>query len=198
MLKKDELRTLKLLFDDLSKNLTISDISRILKRGYYQTHQSVSSLAKKGDIILEKTGNSKIAKPNLIMPNTNQVLAELERANDICTNTTLNIIREKVKRINKNFICILFGSQVKKPNEKSDIDLLFIIPDDCNYGKFEALAKNQLVAYNCDINITSEKGMLEMWSTPQKFNVGNEVLKKHIVLYSAEHFLNLLRRHYVG
>ncbi|MBI5065927.1 nucleotidyltransferase domain-containing protein [Candidatus Woesearchaeota archaeon] len=198
MLKKDELRTLKLLFKDLSKNLTISDITRILRRGYFQVHQSVHSLAKKEDVIIEKVGNSKVIRPNLKKPSTNQVFVEMERADDVCINTTLNVVRKSIKGMNKNFICILFGSQANKPNETSDIDLLFIIPEEYNYAKFESLVKDSLVGYNCDINIVTEKGMLEMWKTPNKFNVGNEILKNHVVLYGAEYFLNILRQYYVG
>ncbi|HIH42759.1 TPA: hypothetical protein HA246_03875 [Candidatus Woesearchaeota archaeon] len=198
MLKKDELRTLMLLFNDLNRNLTISDISRLLKNGYYQAYLSVYSLKKNGDVILEKIGNSIVVKPNLTKPSTNQALAEMERAETVCKNITLRIIKEKVREMDNNFVCVLFGSQVKKPSEKSDIDLLFIIPNCSDFGKFEAAAKSNLVAYNCDINITSEKGMLEMWSAPKKFNVANEVLSNHVVLYGAEHFLTLLRKHYKG
>ena len=46
MLKKDELKVLKLLFDDLTRSLTISDISRILKQKYFQTYRTISSLQK--------------------------------------------------------------------------------------------------------------------------------------------------------
>jgi len=198
MLKKDEIKVLKVLLSNLTKDFTIMDISRELKQKYVQTYRTVNNLHIQKEISIKKVGKSKVAKLDLARFNPNYVLAELERANDICKRSTMKTMRESISDINKNFICILFGSQVDKHKEKSDIDLLFLISEDTSIEKFEREARNNMVAHNADINIAYYKSLHEMLSHPEKLNIGNEMLKKHIVLYGTEHFLNLLRKHYVG
>src|SRR3989338_1584929 len=200
MLKKDELKVLKSLFDDLTTDLTIMDIARILKQKYFQTYMTIKNLAKSGDVIIKNVGKSNVVKLDIAKYNTNYIIAEIERTNNICKkNTSVKLVTEDIKRINKQFVCILFGIQVKKPKLKSDIDLLFLIPKEYDYGSFEKEVRYALIARGkLDINIAFDESLHEMLSNPAKFNVGNELLKKHIVLYGAEHFLNLLRKHYVG
>ena len=62
MLNKDELKVLSVLFDDLSKDVTISDISRILKQKYPQTYRTILELDKKKLIKIKKIGKSKVIK----------------------------------------------------------------------------------------------------------------------------------------
>lgn len=200
MLRKNELKVLKVLFDDLTSDLTIMDLARILGQKYFQTHSTVKNLIKSGDIKIKKVGKSSVVKLDFTKFNHNYVIAEIERSNDLCRkNKSISVIRSDIKNIGKNFVCVLFGSQVEKPRPDSDIDLLFLIPKDYNYGSFEKMARNALIASGkTDINIVSDDSLHEMLSHPEKFNVGNELLKKHIVLYGAEYFLDLLRKHYVG
>ncbi|MEK6858164.1 MAG: hypothetical protein AABX39_06260, partial [Nanoarchaeota archaeon] len=64
--------------------------------------------------------------------------------------------------------------------------------------RFDTNVKTLITASNVDINITPEKGLFEMWNTPKKFNVGNELLKGHITLTNTESFLELRRRYEYG
>jgi hypothetical protein len=198
MLKKDEIKVLKLLFSDLTKNFTIMDLSRELNQKYVQTYRTIMSLVKSNDIYLESIGNSKVVKVDLTRFNLNYAIAEIERLRDNLKNKTLSLIHKRIIELKSNFVCLLFGSQVNNHSSKSDFDLLFVIPSEFNLNLFEKKVKNQLIPYNCDINVVTEKSLLEMWSNPKKLNVGNEILKKHLILYNAEHFLNLLKKYYVG
>ena len=198
MLKKDEVKVLKILFEDFTKNYTIHEISGQLGQKYAQTHRTVSSLKHSGNIEIERIGNSKVLKLDFTQINLNYLLIESEMLKDRLNNKTLKLIYERILNSYENIICILFGSQTKQPSSKSDFDLLFIIPPPADISYFEKKMKNQLSPYNCDINIVTERGLLEMWSNPKKLNVGNEILKSHVVLYGAEHFLNLLRKYYKG
>lgn len=198
MLKKDELKVLKILFADFTKNYTIRGLSQELSQKYVQTYRTVNSLANSDNIEIEKIGNSKVAKLNFTKFNLNYALVEVERLKDHLKDKNLEMIHKRIINLHENVLCLLFGSQVKKTSIKSDFDLLFVIPEQFEHSSFERKVKNQLAPYNCDINIVAEKGLLSMWSNPKKFNVGNEILKSHIVLYGAEHFLNLLRKHYNG
>ena len=199
MLKKDEIKVLKVLFEDVTKELTIMDIAKRLDQKYVQNYRTVHNLAKSGEVIIKIIGKRKVVKLDFRKSHSNYILAEIERANDLCKkNTAVSVIRKDIQEINKNCICILFGSQTKKTKPKSDIDLLFVIPQEYNYEKFERSINDKLIATNTDRVIIPENSLHEMWANPQKLNLGNELLKKHIILYGAEHFLNLLRKHHVG
>ena len=199
MLKKDEVKVLKVLLDDLTQDLTITDIANILNQKYVQTYHTIYNLEKSHQIILKPIGKSKLVKLNFTKVYTNYIMAELERTEDLCKkNTSISVIRKQIQTLAKNCICIVFGSQTKKPTINSDIDLLFVIPHEYNYGEFEKAIHHQLIAANVDLVIVPESSLHEMWSHPKKLNIGNEILKKHVILYGAEHYLNLLRKHYVG
>ncbi|MFH0701472.1 MAG: hypothetical protein V2A62_03470 [Candidatus Woesearchaeota archaeon] len=199
MLTKNELKVLKLLLSDLTRELNIMDVAKALDQKYVQTYQTVKLLVKSVDVVLKKVGKSKILKPDFSQSHSNYLLAEMERTNEICKKNTLAaIVKKNILEVNKNFICILFGSQTVKPKPNSDIDLLFVIPKEYDFNEFEKIVRNKLIAVNADIVIVPESSLHEMWANPQKLNVGNELLKKHIILYGAEHFWNLWRRHHVG
>ncbi len=199
MLKKDEMKVLKILCEDFTKDLTITDIAKTLKQKYVQTHRTIYNLNRSKSIHIKSIGKSKVIKLNLNKNHQEYVIAEIERANDLCKkNRLISIVKKDIQELNKNYICILFGSQTKKSKPKSDIDLLFIIPQEYNLEEFEREAKKRLIARNTDITIIHEDSMHNMWSNPQKLNLGNEILTNHIFLYGAEHFFNLLRKHNVG
>ena len=198
MLKKDELKVLKLLLSDMTKEVTITDISKALKQNYFQTYRKISELTATENVSIKTIGKSKIVQLDYTKYNPHYIIAEVERMQDARVNKEIYLIQKQIIELHKNFICILFGSQVITPKKESDIDLLFIIPDNANYVLTEKAIKMQLAPYHCDINVIHEKNLLEMWANPKKLNLGNEILKKHIVLYGTEHFMNMLRHHYVG
>ena len=129
------------------------------------------------------------------------VEAELRRREKILKKyVQLRVVMGDLDRISKlQYICVLFGSYAKGvPKTDSDVDLLFIIPKEYDYGTFEILTRNAFITGNVDVNIGFDESLHEMWSTPLKLNVGNELLKGHIVLRGAEAFLEARRKHYVG
>ena len=108
MLKKDELKVLKLLFSDLTADLTIMDIARLLNQNYVQAYRTVYNLAKSGHIILKSIGRSRIVKLDLAKTRPSYILAEIERAEDICRkNISVSVVRKEIQEADKNFICIL-------------------------------------------------------------------------------------------
>ena len=95
------------------------------------------------------------------------------------------------------YICILFGSYAKsKATTHSDIDLLLVIPFQDHYTDLEKNTKAIITLPQVDINIVTEQGLMEMWQKPGQLNVGNELLKSHIILQGAEAFLQLRRKYY--
>ena len=201
MLYKTELTILKLLFEDLTRGYTIRELSLILNLPYPQIHRTIASLQKKDLIKKQQQGKSWIITLNLEMVNDDYITVEMERKKEILRiYKTLNLLTKDLEQVTFNqFICILFGSYAEKKAKKdSDLDLLFVIPEDYNYEQFEKTIKNALTLPSQDLNITTEKGLTDMWNNPLKLNLGNEILKKHIILSGAEQFLRLRRKYYVG
>ena len=196
---KNELKILNILIGDMITKFTINHISKILKQKYFQTYRTTKGLEKMDLINIQTVGKSNVIELDFTKYHQEYVVTEIERCKEVCKNKKISIIFDNILKVNKQFICILFGSySTNKHKSGSDIDLLFVIPEEYDYGNFERMVKRQLSLYDCDINITTEKGLLDMWSNPKKLNVGNELLKNHVVLQGAESFINLLRRYYVG
>lgn len=201
MLSPTETKILKLLFDDLTKEYTIRGISLSLNLPYPQIHRSISSLSEKKLIKSTLQGKNIIINLTIEEKNDEYIQVENERKRDLINKyKIIRILLSDLGKVSYNqFICVLFGSYAeRKAKKSSDLDLLFVIPEEYDYGKFERTIKNTLIISNADINITTEKGLLEMWNNPMKLNVGNELLKKHIILFGAEQFLKLRRRYYLG
>ena len=201
MLSKTELKILKLLFDDLTRKYTIRELALSLQLPYPQTHRSISSLFQKKLIHKEEWGKSMMVSLVLEELKEEYSMVELERKKELLEKYSLiKVLVKDLETVRFNqFIAVIFGSHAeKKAKADSDLDLLLIIPEEYDYGAFEKVIKHALTLSKVDVNITTEKGLLEMWSHPLKLNVGNEILKKHVVLSGAEAFLRLRRKFYVG
>lgn len=201
MLSKTELKLLKRMFDDLTKRWTIRELSLDLSLPYPQVHRSVCSLVKNELISKEIKGKSSILQVNLKSLKKDHYVVELERRLDVIDKyNVLNILKNDLFRLKYNqFICILFGSYADKSSKKdSDIDLLFVIPEEYDYKRFEKEIKTKILLPKADIQLTTERGLLELWFNPSKLNIGNEILKKHIIFWGVETFLKLRRNYYLG
>ncbi len=199
MLTKDKNKVLQVLLRTITAKLTISDIARELKQKYPQTYRTIKNLETEEIVKTENIGKSSLVELDLTKYHLEYAIAELDLCSKVCKRKELSIVLTNILKMNKQFVCLLFGSHATgKAKKGSDIDLLFIIPEEYSYSKFEKISRRQLSIYNCDINITTEKGLLEMWATPGQLNVGNEILERHVVLCGAERFVNLLRQHHVG
>ena len=138
---------------------------------------------------------------NLTMFKPEYAGVEMVRAEEIMKKyNTIRLIVQDLERVRSlQYICVLFGSHADQTAKRdSDIDLLFIIPEDYDTNIFEKSVKGAITIKDVDISITTERGVIDMWNTSQRVNVANEILKKHIVLRGAEAFLRLRKRYYVG
>lgn len=201
MLSITEEKILELLFDDLTKNYSIHELSKILKIPYPQAHRNIQSLIKRELVVSQKVGKANIISLRKDAVKKEYIIAELNRMNKALKKySILRRVMDDLEKIPKlQYICILFGSYAKgNPKSNSDVDLLFIIPKDYDYGKFEMMTHNAFVTGYVDVNIGLDVSLHEMWSNPSKLNVANEVLKSHIVLRGVEGFLEAWRKHNVG
>lgn len=190
MLKKNESKIMKKLFDNLTRTYTINELSHVLGQKYVQTYRTVRELEKKKLIKLDVCGKSKVISPDFSEYQLRHLAVEIERTLQIKDKQVWKIY-DKLTDIDKNFICVLFGSHANNTQRKdSDIDLLFVVKDT---ERFERDIRNRLALYNVDIQVVTEDNLLEMWRK-KELNVGNEILERHVLLSGYEQFLRLLRR----
>ncbi len=201
MMSKTEQKILELFFTDLTREYSVMEISTILKLPYAQAHRSIVSLIKKNLVLNTKKGKTSIINLKLTEEYSEYTFIEMQLSERmIKKNREVEQIAEDLEKLFPvQFICVLFGSYAKKTEKKvSDIDLLFIIPAEIDYKIFEKKIRSTIITSKADINITTEQGLLEMWQKPMQLNVGNEILKGHVILRGADSFLRLRRRYYVG
>jgi|SRR3989344_6016594 len=201
MLNITEEKILELLFNDLTKNYSIHELSTTLKVPYPQAHRNVQLLVKRKLIVSERIGKAKIISLRKDTVKKEYITAELNRRDAALKKyATLRRVMADLEKIPPlQYICVLFGSYAKgAPKPNSDVDVLFIIPKEYDYGKFEMMTQHAFVTGYVDVNVGLEESLHEMWSNPLKLNVANEVLKAHLVLRGAEGFLDAWRKHHVG
>ncbi len=201
MLSATELKIVQVLFEDFTRQYTIREMALRLKRPYPQVHRGVGLLCKRGLVFKRTLGKSSVLSLNFEKQFEEYILVELERKKAVLGQySRLKLLCYDLERLPlTQYICILFGSYAAgKARQGSDIDVLFVIPDTYDYAMFEKSVRGVLTSSLVDVQITTEQGLVEMWQTPGKFNVGNELLKKHVVLYGAEAFLRLRRKWYSG
>ncbi len=196
MLNKKEQEIIMLLLEDLTKSYTIREISLIQKQKYPQTHRLINILKQKDLLEVNQIGQSKVISLKFQKENLEIVQAEIERTNNWKQkNKELKELPQKISSLH-TLCCILFGSQTKTKKTSSDIDLLFIIPNDTDKNIFERQAKNTLALYDIDFNIIYEKNFKEMLFKRNELNVANEIIKNHIILTGYDYFVSLMRRQY--
>ena len=200
MLSKTEHTILELMFDDLTREYSILELAKTLELPYPQIHRTVKSLIEKKLLLSARKGKT-IALRTKTEVCKEYISVELVRRDKILQKySNLAIVLDDIEKITPaQYICLVFGSYAKnKATKESDIDLLFVIPDEYEYKTFERKIKTALTVPKTDINITTEHGLLEMWQKPGQLNVGNELLKGHITLKGAEAVLYLRRKYYAG
>lgn len=201
MISETGLKVLKRMLDDCTRSWTIRELSQDMGLPYPQLHKNISVLVERKLISKEIKGKSSIIRLEMKSPAKEHHMAEVERKEDVMNKyKSIETLKNYIEKLRYNqFICILFGSHANyKAKKGSDIDLLFVIPDEYDYSKFEREVKTRILLPRLDIQITTENGLLEMWSTPSQLNIGNEILRKHIILYGTEAFLRLRKKHYFG
>ena len=184
---------IKVLLENKTKELNISNIAEIIKLDYKTVHNIIQRLNQKKIIELKSFGKScKIELINQFHPIIFE--AEYARREEILRNKNLNLILDYFKGLQtKLYILLLFGSYAKKTQTKeSDIDLLFIVPD--NDEKFESKIINisRTIPLKLHINIFKESEFIAMKNS-KKITVGQEAINNNIILYGIENYYEIIK-----
>ena len=182
-------KILKYLIENKEKTFSINEISKALKIDYKLVHTNVNKLLKEESIKVEEFGNTRRCSfVNAF--NEDVYIAENQRKKEVLKNKDLLLIYNTLKEISKQFIVLMFGSQVKGTATKhSDIDLL-VVSD--NEAEKEVDNKLRLFHYNIHLTPISYEGFIRM-SKSKEFTVVSEAIKKNIILVGIEDYYRLLK-----
>jgi len=181
-------KILKYLIDNKEKTFSINEISKALKIDYKLIHTNINKLLKEESIKVEEFGNTRRCSfVNAF--NEDIYIAENDRQRNLLRNKDFLLIYYKLREINKQFILLMFGSQVKGTATKhSDIDLLMI--SDEEVAK-EVDRKLNLLPYKIHLTPISYEGFVRMTKS-KEFTVVSEAIKKNIILIGIEDYYRLL------
>jgi len=186
-----ENKIIKLLIEN-KRSLTIREVSKEIKSDYKIVHTAVLRLVNKG--ILNQRRIGKAIQVSLSNNFTKEIFqAEFERRTEILKNKNLSVMFETIKKEvdSVNFILLLFGSYSKKTeNKKSDIDLIFILPNLENEKRIEQIIS--ILPLKIHSLIFTERQFKEMKDS-RELNVVKEAIKNNIILYGIEQYYELIK-----
>lgn len=178
---------LKLLIEHQDEELSIRQISKLRKINYKSAYNAVKLLEQEGIITLKVLGNNSKCSFNRKF-NERVFAVEYERRQELLLkNANFKVMYKDLKKINQDFILILFGSYAKGTQHKnSDIDLMLISED-------EKLVEQELNLLPLNIHlIPLTKKEFNIMYIRKSFSVVSEAIKKNIVLIGIEDYYRLV------
>jgi len=198
VINKTRVKVLQFLLKNPLLDYSIRAISLQIKVNYRLVYQEIMNLKKEDLITIQKKGSGNFCQVNL---SGNYALfayiEELRQQEFQKKHPQIKVILHELNKLTSvYYTAILFGSYVRGMVRKnSDLDLLFIIPQDVKTDQFEKKIDSILesLSYPLDINIISEESFLEM-KKESGLNVVNELLGNHIILKGGEFYYQLLSK----
>lgn len=177
------------------KEFTLTEIKQITqKKSHHYVFNALRRFAGLGIITLKKCGNTNIYYLNCQNRDFSYLVAIenafKERRIDIPYQNILHIT-EKIK---SPFYTLLIGGSYAEGKQKptSDLDVSIIIPDADNKKSYQiALKDGEMMIPEIHSFVFTASEMYQMLIN-NEFNLGKELVKKHIVFYGAEAFYILL------
>ncbi|MBI5066536.1 nucleotidyltransferase domain-containing protein [Candidatus Woesearchaeota archaeon] len=203
MLTKFQQSIVALLASDITREYTIREISQVLRKNYRNTYESVQELIKNKIIHKKRVGRSDICSLDLKQEETIDSLVgaeELRKLSFKKKHSSIKILLfeliSKFKKYTSFFCMVVFGSYASgTARERSDLDLLMILPDIKQKNNFIKEMNLMQITTNVTISpiIISENEFRDMLSSKQEINVGKETIKKHILFYNSQIFWELVK-----
>ena len=179
---------LKLLIGNKEETFSIRKISKIRKINYKSAYLPLRFLEKEKIVTLKKIGNTLSCTFNNKF-NDLVFKAEYLRREEMLKNKDFLVFYNQLKRINKQFILLLFGSQVKGIAKKhSDVDLLLISNEEV--AKI-VHTETRLIPINFHLTAISYEEFVSMLKS-KEFTVVSEAIKKNIILYGIEDYYRMV------
>ena len=190
----NEGKLIQALIENRESELNISEIARLVKKDYKNTHNIVRRLQKKLVIRLERFGN---AQKVILNDQMHPLIFEAEygRREEFLEKKEIAVMYDSLMALSSKFyVLLVFGSYAKRTNTKhSDIDLMVIVPDkeqDRMESEIHRIVKT--IPLKIQVNVVSESDFVAMKNSRQ-VTVGSEVIKKNILLHGVEVYYELIR-----
>jgi len=194
-MKSKDIYLIKLLLTRKGEDTNISQMANALGMDYKNAHGITQRLAKGGIITLERFGKSS----KVVLQNTCNPLifeAEYERRRELLKNKNFKVLLGYFDRNirTKFYVMMLFGSYAKGTKTKnSDIDLLFIVPDNGTQQCEREIRKTAaLVPLNLHITVVPEKDFIAMKESRQD-TVVSEAIRNNVLLRGIEDYYGLMQ-----
>lgn len=181
-------KILSFLIENKTESFSINEISKKVNIDYKLAYINVQKLIEDKIISVKDFGNAKRCsfEDNL---NNDVFIAENERKNQILDKKEFRAIHDKLKRINKQFILLLFGSYAKETaTKKSDIDLLLI----SNQNDTKIIEeKLEVLPIKIHLTAISYESFISMLKSKEQ-TVVSEALKNNIILFGIEDYYRMI------
>lgn len=190
---KNQLRIIELFRKNPLTKLSILQIAKQLKsRSYQRIYEAVKRLEKEQIINIEKIGKSSLVQLNL---SRNAILnfSFLDEKESIKKVPNYNKILD-LREIS-DYLVMVTGSYAKgTSNNKSDLDLVVIVPDNIDIVKLQGVIENLTMLFipKVHLYVLRKKDFLEML-LEKKENYGKEIFRNHLILKNAQAFYELLK-----
>ncbi len=179
---------------------SMHQIAEETKLSYVTVFKIIPFLLKKELIILEKKGRSSLVSVNLEKADTEKLSSAIlyERRQFLKRHLEIRVLLNDIEEALSGifYILILFGSYAKGTHkEKSDIDLLFVVPDREIVDKVKDKVNKVSAIYpkKVDFGVVIMEDLKEMLN--QKYTVGRAAFMHGIVLFGAEHYYSLVKEY---
>lgn len=194
MILKPKEKLLKYLIENKEKGpISIRELAIGSGIDYKNTYNLVQELISQRIINKKKIGNTTSIEINIT--SCYEIFnIEKKRTNEFLNkNPKLKLISEDIKNINYPFmIVIVFGSYINDTKSKqSDIDICIICDNKLKVD--ELVSKLELLTLKLEIQKFTSEEFISMINKKQN-NLGNEIIKKNILLYGIENYYNLVSK----
>ena len=182
-------KILKFLIENKEKTFNLSELSKALKIDYKLLYINVKKLEKDNSIQVEDLKSQKRCSFKDVF-NEEVFIVENKRKTDLINKKEFWAIYNQLKDINKQFIILVFGSQIKgTATRHSDIDLLLI----CNKDDAKII-ENKLDILPLKIHLTNitYESFINMLKS-KEFTVVSEAIKKNIIVFGIEDYYRFLK-----
>lgn len=182
-------KILRFLIENKERAFSINEVSKALRIDYKLVYMNTKKLQEEKTIKVEDLGNTKRCSfANAF--NEDVFIVETGRRKELLKNKDFLIVYNRLSKINRQFILILFGSYAKGTAAKhSDIDLLLIS------NKEDAkIIENELDLIPLKIHLTTitYEDFSEMLKSKEQ-TVVTEALKKNMILFGLESYYKILK-----
>ena len=177
--------------------VTISGLAIGSGTAYPQTYNNVQDLVQQRIFTTERVPPVQIVSIHPEAPLDVLIAVEARRKQELLERYTWIelLLKDLLSYTNDYFfIFAVFGSYAKgTQTSKSDVDILLIVPGKENLSLFESAMRKIYTNVKKDTTVVTTDEFIEMIKS-NKFNVGTEAKKHHILLYGAEQWYNLMRK----